>query len=179
MKWLLPLLFLIISCKKTDADGYTIYKIKKGKHRSVYRYKRHAKQEFELQCIFDESAKYTSLDPVNQYDINKLWGLSDCGKHHMENSIRFGWRWLNDSLEIHWFKHEEGVFTHDKIANVELNETNFLSLSITEDTYALCVNGITKSTTRTCSKNYKRYKLYPYFGGDEVAPHDITIKIKD
>ncbi|MBD0352813.1 MAG: hypothetical protein ICV65_16845, partial [Flavisolibacter sp.] len=24
----------------------------------------------------------------------------------------------------------------------------------------------------------KGYLLYPYFGGDEVAPHDVTIRIK-
>jgi hypothetical protein len=25
----------------------------------------------------------------------------------------------------------------------------------------------------------RRYYLYPYFGGNEFAPHDITIKIKE
>jgi hypothetical protein len=25
----------------------------------------------------------------------------------------------------------------------------------------------------------KGYRLYPYFGGDETAPHDITISIRD
>jgi hypothetical protein len=25
----------------------------------------------------------------------------------------------------------------------------------------------------------RRYYLYPYFGGTEFAPHDITIKIKE
>jgi hypothetical protein len=25
----------------------------------------------------------------------------------------------------------------------------------------------------------RRYYLYPYFGGNEYAPHDITIKIKE
>ena len=179
MKWILPLLLLFISCKKTDENGYTVYKIKKGNHRSVYRYNRLSENKFDLECIFDETAIYTSEDPMNQYDINKLWGVSDCGKHHMKNSIRFGWRWLNDSLEILWFKHEEGDFTYDKIASIELNENIFLSLNITEDEYELSVNGVTKTTTRPCSKDHKRYKLYPYFGGDEVAPHDITIRIKE
>jgi hypothetical protein len=27
-------------------------------------------------------------------------------------------------------------------------------------------------------KNKRNYILYPYFGGDEVSPHDMTIKIK-
>jgi hypothetical protein len=97
----------------------------------------------------------------------------------MKNSIRFGWRWLNDSLEIHLFKHEEGDFSSEKITNVELNENIFLSLNITESEYELSVNGVTKTSSRACSKDYKRYKLYPYFGGDEVASHDITIRIKE
>jgi len=25
----------------------------------------------------------------------------------------------------------------------------------------------------------KRYYLYPYFGGNEFAPHDITVKIRE
>jgi hypothetical protein len=25
----------------------------------------------------------------------------------------------------------------------------------------------------------KGYRLYPYFGGDETAPHDISIWVKD
>ena len=179
MKWIFPLLLLFVCCKKTDDNGYTVYKIKKGEHRSVYSYNRLSENTYYLECIFDESAIYTSIDPNNQYDINKLWGLSDCNKHHMKNSIRFGWRWLNDSLEIHWFKHEESKFTHEKIACIDLNKKVFLSLNITEDEYQLSVNGKTGSTPRACSKDYNKYKLYPYFGGDEVAPHDITIKIKE
>jgi hypothetical protein len=33
---------------------------------------------------------------------------------------------------------------------------------------------------RHCTgSNYTRYKLFPYFGGDEVAPHRIKIKITE
>ena len=31
---------------------------------------------------------------------------------------------------------------------------------------------------RNCPVEDKRYMLYPYFGGDETAPHDIKIQIK-
>jgi hypothetical protein len=41
------------------------------------------------------------------------------------------------------------------------------------------VNGKTLFLPRHCSGTYRRYRLYPYFGGDEVAPHDITIKITE
>jgi len=32
--------------------------------------------------------------------------------------------------------------------------------------------------TRWNNVSGSRYYLWPYFGGDETAPHDITIKIK-
>jgi len=31
-----------------------------------------------------------------------------------------GWRWIDDSLEIHWFKHEHGKFSFDLIKRVDL-----------------------------------------------------------
>ena len=42
----------------------------------------------------------------------------------------------------------------------------------------MSVDDISTVIPRACDMNYKRYYLYPYFGGDEVAPHTIKIKIK-
>jgi len=108
---------------------------------------------------FDSSAIYKTVDSVNQLDINKLIGWSDCSASHLDNSIRFGWRWLNDSLEIHWFKHE-------------------YELTISTWDYKLSVDGTYVHVPRNCPEQYRRYQLYPYFGGNETAPHDIKIKIK-
>ena len=108
-----------------------------------------------------------------------MWGVSDCGTNHMNNSIRFGWRWLKDSLEILWFKHENGVFDFDVITTVELNEVNYLELDITDSMYILRVNTEVRHVSRYCDGDNKRYYLNPYFGGDETAPHDIKIKIKE
>ena len=44
--------------------------------------------------------------------------------------------------------------------------------------YILRVNGVVVEVNRVCTKDFKRYKLYPYFGGDERAPHNIKIKLK-
>jgi hypothetical protein len=41
------------------------------------------------------------------------------------------------------------------------------------------VNEKEATLPRHCSGNYTRYKLYPYFGGDELAPHKIEIKITE
>ena len=115
---ILLLLLFLIGCHKPDPEGYRTYTIKEGKHRSTYSYNTSRDTIFNWDIIFDSSAIYTTEDPDNQYDINKLIGWSDCGENHMEYSIRFGWRWLNDSLEIHWFRHQHNQFTFDKIKSV-------------------------------------------------------------
>lgn len=179
MKKYILIFLAFFSCKKIDENGFQKFTIKKGKHRSGWRYNTSRSNSFNIEVIFDESAKYTTVDPVNQYDVNKLWGVSDCGNDHHENSIRFGWRWLNDSLEILWYRRVAGQFDFEKITTVNFNETNRMHLSINKNSYELRVNGVIKTVSRPCDQDYKRYKLYPYFGGDEKAPHNITIRIKE
>ena len=178
MKKFFICMFSFLSCSKIDENGFKTLTIKEGKHRSGYRYKTTRENIFNIECIFDNSAIYTTEDPVNQWDVNKLWGVSDCGNNHMDNSIRFGWRWLNDSLEILWFRHLNGNFEFDKITSVEINEVIYLDLEIKDDKYILRVNGVVVEVNRPCTKDFKRYKLYPYFGGDERSPHNIKIKLK-
>lgn len=162
-----------------DKNGFKKYKIRKNRHRSVCRVKATKKSNFKLQVIFDETAYYKSKDPINQYDINKLWGINDCGEHHMNCSIRFGWRYVEQNLELFWFKHEGGKFIFEKIKNIEINKPINLEIAILEGYYVITVDKISKYVSRPCSGDYMKYKLYPYFGGDEKAPHDINIKIKE
>jgi hypothetical protein len=178
-KILFFILLFLIGCRKIDSEGYKTYTIKEGKHRSTYAYHTSIDTVFNWSIIFDSTAIYTTQDPANQYDINKLIGWSDCGENHMDYSIRFGWRWLNDNLEIQWFKHTNGSFDFAKICNVSLCEAHEYYLSLTGYKYKLCVDGNCVTIDRICPSDYKKYKLYPYFGGQETAPHDIKIKIKN
>ena len=65
------ILFAIPSCRKIDENGFRIYTIKAGKHKSRSKIKITRTDELKFQAIFDSSAIYTSADPINQYDINK------------------------------------------------------------------------------------------------------------
>tara|TARA_B100000963_G_scaffold59574_1_gene47573 strand:+ start:971 stop:1513 length:543 start_codon:yes stop_codon:yes gene_type:complete len=172
------LILILVSCRKINNEGYRTYTIKKGKHRSTYSYNTSRDTVFTWKIIFDSSAIYTTQDSANQYDINKLIGWSDCGENHMDYSIRFGWRWLNDSLEIHWFRHQHGQFEFNKIKSINLNKSYTYYMSLEKTKYRLCIDETCIDLDRTCSLEYKKYKLYPYFGGQEPAPHDIKIKIK-
>ena len=179
MKHWLLILLSIFSCKKIDNRGYKTYIIREGSHRSTFGFKRTWSDVVKFSCIFDNSAMYQTEDPVNQADINKLYGLSDCGGNHMDASIRLGWRWYDSELEIHWFRHVGGQFSFGKISNVELNVPFDCEIIFEEENYIITVNGKTVEVSRGCGLAYNKYYLYPYFGGDEKAPHDIKIKIKE
>ena len=164
------------SCKKINHKWKT-FTIKKGEHRSTRAIDYSKDKTFDWDIEFDSSAIYKTLDSINQMDINKLIGWSDCGEDHLEASIRFGWRW-NDSLEIHWFKHENGNFSFYKITSVDLCKPHNYKLSIHNWDYEMEVDGVKVFIPRNCVTHSRKYQLFPYFGGDETAPHDITIKIK-
>ena len=176
---LMSLHFLFMSCKKIDENGFRDYIIKKGNHSSRTSYKTTKTNCLQFQAIFDESAIYQSIDSNNQYDINKLYGLSDCKDHHIKTSIRLGWRWLNDSLELHWFQHVNNNFSFDRITTINLNTIVNFSITFDNNYYYVSVDTDTITIDRPCNnQSIRKYYLYPYFGGDEKAPHDIKIKIK-
>ena len=165
------------SCKKIKNDYVTFF-INKGKHRSTAAYNTTKDSVFNWRIIFDSSAIYTTEDINNQLDVNKLIGWSDCGDNHSESSIRFGWRWT-DSLEIHWFKHENGNFSFAKITSVDICSSHDYYLKIHTWDYEMRVDGVRVFVPRNCVEQKRRYQLYPYFGGDETAPHRVKIKIKN
>jgi len=58
-------------------------------------------------------------------------------------------------------------------------ETN-CAIKVTSRNYLFTINGITTQLPRVATtEKAKGYQLYPYFGGDEVAPHQINIWIKN
>jgi hypothetical protein len=162
------------------ADKATHYVIAQGKHESD-------KSEFTtiqskrilFKAKFDETAKYQTAIAANQEDINKLYGISDCNSFHQTNSARFGWRWLNGNLEIWGYTYNNGERNYTFINTVPINDYSEYEIEFTETKYIFRVNGTYAQMARACSGDAKGYKLYPYFGGDEAAPHDVNIWIED
>lgn len=170
---ILASLLFLSSCK-----GLKTYVIKKGNHDSGQHVSVVTKNNLKFQTIFDDSAIYTTQASANQGDINKLYGFSDCDSAHHDNSARFGWRWFNNQLEIHAYTYVDGVRSSQYIKSVNLNQTHSYQLNIVSDHYELIVDDTKISMPRGCgTTSILKYKLYPYFGGDEVAPHDIKIII--
>lgn len=122
------------------------------------------------------------LGDDDQYDVNKLYGTSDCGGTHQENSARIGWRWLNNKLEILAYTHINGSFDFKLIGEAKANTVINFKIALTNDNsqYQFTMNTKTVTMARGCQESIMSgYKLYPYFGGNKLAPKDFHLQIED
>lgn len=103
--------------------------------------------------------------------------MSD-GGNHSDNSARVGWRYLNNKLEIMAYTHYNGTLQFEKICDAEPNVEYVCQINYISNKYHFNVGGNVVELPRLKDINKKNYLLYPYFGGNEVALHDIQIKIK-
>ena len=179
------LLVLCLSCSKEIDDlGFRVFTIPEGKHRSGNFYNTPNDSKIKFDFILNESAEYISEVSRNQTDINKIYGFSDFGKSHLKYSIRLGWRYNPESghIELCWLRHEDGVHKGETIRVIEPNEIYRATIDIQTFWYVIVIDGDTTKVIRRPKGMWglvRRYYLYPYFGGNEYAPHEVTIRIKD
>jgi hypothetical protein len=191
--WLSIAMCFFISCSKladeiilqqkntSPSPGFVEYKIPKGNHYAQANvFKQLHRNELRFQVVFDSSAIYQTIKPENQYDINKLYGFSDCETMHHENSARFGWRWNARSVELYAYWYNDSTRHHQFLDNVSIGQTVELAIKALPQQYQFSIKKATYLFPRNCSSTLVNgYLLYPYFGGDETAPHDIRIRIKE
>lgn len=164
------------------------FKIKKNSHYSGLHINPFInKSELLCKVIFNETCKY-NLETIDQLDFNKLIGLS-FGLHH-NNSIRIGWRYdnINNKIEIcpyiYYLGNKPKGWEVPVISYINLNEQYYFKIKRTHDKYIIEVLANTTDLISyyefpiTSSSIPKfGYVLYPYFGGNRKAPHDIEIEI--
>lgn len=164
-----------------DSSQFIKYTILKGQEycdKSTYEAVKYDQLSFIVK--FDSSAIYKTVNPENQNDINKLFGFSDNNAAHHEFSARFGWRWSNNALRLFGYIYNNSVMSNRELGTVAIGSENNCSIKVSDSTYIFTVNNKSVTMPRA-SKTVKAegYKLYPYFGGDEMAPHAISIWIKE
>jgi hypothetical protein len=183
MRHIALILLLCISCtKEVDDMGFRVYTILKGEHSSGSFINHPTNSKIVFKFLLDESAMYESIVPENQYDVNKIYGISDFGKIHQKYSIRLGWRYVDGEIELCWLRHDNGEHSSGKIKNIEIDKIYSATINITTFYYQVIVDNDTTLVRRRPKGNWglvRRYYLYPYFGGNEFAPHDIEIRIKN
>lgn len=132
----------------------------------------------QYQIKLDSTAIY-KIDSINQYDINKLFGMSACNSLHHENSARFGWRWVNNQLEIHAYVYDMGKRFNQVVDTIQINEWNKYSIINTGSEYIFDVNEkmYVHKKSNNCKSRYN-IALWPYFGGNVKAPQNIYFYFK-
>ena len=175
---------LFLACDETievDPDtGFEIFTISTGEHSAIFRSEPFEGQGINITVMFDESAEYTLQDPANQGDINKLVGFSDCGQHHQSESARFGWRWYQEELQLLAYVYREGNLSYELMGAAPMNQEISLTLNIEGGQYLFSgsnLDTVVMERTGQCEGG-ENYWLWPYFGGDEPAPHTVRIQLK-
>lgn len=136
--------------------------------------------ELKFLAKFDSTAVYSTKDPGRQNDINKLYGFSDNNAMHHQFSARFGWRWSNNALRLFGYTYNNGVNDFKELGTAALGRENTCAIKVTSTAYLFLLNNTIDSLPRkSTTLKAEGYKLYPYFGGFESAPHTINIFIKE
>lgn len=173
-----------ISAKKGSesvSNQYIQYTIMKGQQycdKSIFVPVKCSHVSFKVK--FDSSAIYKTAADSNQADINKLYGFSDNNAAHHEYSARFGWRWSNNALRLFAYDYNNGVMSFKELGAVQIGVENTCSIRISGNEYVFTLNGVeTKMPRASTTTLAEGYKLFPYFGGNESAPHTISIWIEE
>ena len=135
--------------------------------------------EMLFKVKFDSSAIYTNLDPINQYDINKLYGFTEGQDPHV-NSARIGWAYNDGKLRLYAYAYNNQQRLSREISTINIGETINCTIKLDSFNYVFTVNEKQVKLSRAqAGLTAQGYQLFPYFGGDEVAPHHIRILVKD
>lgn len=165
----------------TEIAEFVKYTIPKGEqYCDISTYRPTNYQQLSFVVKFDSSAIYKTISPSNQTDINKLLGFSDSKAQHHQYSARFGWRWSNNALRLFGYIYNNSIMSFKELGTIAIGTENNCSIKVNKDTYVFTLNGAETTMPRaSTTATAEGYKLYPYFGGDELAPHTISVWVKE
>lgn len=170
-----------IGLKPTGPGDFIEYTIPKGAHscdKNAYAAVQYEKLDFTVR--FDSSAVYQTVNTSNQADVNKLYGFADNNAQHHMYSARFGWRWSNGALRLFGYVYNNGVVEIKELGIVAIGADVNCFIQVAAGEYIFSIGGKTMSMPRASTTvKGEGYKLYPYFGGDETAPHTVKISIRE
>lgn len=131
-------------------------------------------QVIRYDVMFTDSCRY-DIGKEDQGDINKLFGIG-YWPHHHQNSVRFGWNYAGkDDIDIYAYWYKANKRYYKKLGSVKIGMTNTFVMMPSYKSHTLHVSGRGLGCNVPLKPQALGYHLGPYFGGNQVAPHDITI----
>ena len=117
-------------------------------------------------------------------DLNKLAGIG-YGTNHHNNSVRI--TWLPDFdhqgvIKLYGYTYDERKtdpkFASQHICDVNVMQPCTASIVSQNNKYTITVNGSSITMDNSITDPNLCFRLYPYFGGNNTAPHDMTIELE-
>lgn len=161
-----------------------IFKINKNQHFSSPRC-----PKFLVRSI-NGSVKFTKcvyeLDQGDQYDWNKLTGISFNPLNPSQNAIMVGWRWnpIFKKVQVCAYFNVNGTIVSPELGMspiLNVNPTDLVYFEINYDKVTIwCGNEkIEVDVPKGMSKRYlTSFRIQPYFGGNRTASEDIELDLK-
>ncbi len=154
-----------------------IYNIKEGNHYADFTF-----PKFEMECklevlvYLNKSLEYLFANK-DSFDTNKLIGISETINHH-KTSLRLGWRFASiGHIELMAYIYDGGIRKIRSLGFKKSDDIFDLKLKITSKSFKIDMDGVSILSEPRCSKKgfiwWPHRILRPYFGGQNVAPHDI------
>jgi len=161
------------------------YIIKEGNHSSGIHFGVTFKNSIEFTAMFDASCQYEFAEnDIDIYDVNKLFGYSTSWFHHIQ-SARIGWRCIDGTMfEILTYSYNGGKRSEPMVIGIVGPDQPFTcTINDVGDFFLYTFKAQGDKSVYVMkdakSKNWFpfKYYLYPYFGGNKVAPHRMHIAI--
>ena len=131
-------------------------------------------QVIRYDVLFTDTCMYR-INEQDRGDINKLFGIG-YWPHHHKNSVRFGWNYKGgDDIAIYAYWYLNGERASKYLGYVKIGMRHTFAIMPSEKWHTLQVQGRGIACTVPVPGARYGYHLRPYFGGNQVAPHDITI----
>lgn len=158
------------------------YKIKQGEHYSNGPLiSIHTQKTITFEAEFTDSCLYHIPGP-DMLDINKLYGSTDCYSTMHQNSYRIGWRHNGYGIiEIFAYWYHDGIRGFRKLGDTFPGNKDYYQVSAMHDQYKFWFNNLPEfniARYKRCNGGI-RFRSFPYFGGNQPAPQDMTIKINE
>ncbi|NJO59701.1 MAG: hypothetical protein HC836_15760 [Richelia sp. RM2_1_2] len=164
------------------------FRIRKNNHWSGLHFGFTLKRKLEFEAEFDDSCIY-SIDGVDSWDINKLYGISTSFLHHSQ-SARIGWRCtdgMNIDLYAYTYAYKKRIIKDDKdayLGSVIAGERFYCGIEDLGDEYLYTFKKRPNDKPVIIRDKKKKdywpfcYFLTPYFGGTKKSPHEMLFFIK-
>ncbi len=191
---LVTTIMVIYAALHHELRKYNAYVIKKGKHYCSATWERLIicnRSSMFFRVMFSNGASYILQDKNDQKDINKLYGLGWGLRGPTYNSLRVGWRFdpVTNLVELFTYVHDANRgFIYYALGKVSLLEEFEIRIYIDKGSRH-AVNVMLKrndANKNTVNRHvfveripYLKYRLFPYFGGNQTAPENIKIFIKE